>query len=73
MIPSGHPSGDLQIYDAIAQPVPAHAFSHDDRQRGLRHRHRDAKLIKRTLEPRQMTPLVDDVSVPDFADLVDAV
>ena len=73
MIPSGHPSGDLQINDAIVQPVPAHAFAHDDRERGLRHRHGDAKLIKRTLEPCQMAPLVDDVSVPDFADLVDAV
>ncbi len=44
-----------------------------DRQRGGRHRRRDAQLREGAGQPLHMAPLIDDAAAPDLADLVDTV
>jgi len=53
--------------------VAAHDLVQDGRQRRLRHRHGDAQFRQRAPQPFQVAAFVDQPTLADLADLVDAV
>src|SRR5450759_1874780 len=63
----------LQITRGVAHAVAPHGFPQHDRERGRRHRTRNAQFIQREIEPRHMTALIDQAPSPHLAHLVDAV
>ena len=73
MVAARHAAGDLQIDDAVVDPVAGDGLAHDDRERRRRHRHGDAQFRERARQPLHVAALVDHAACPHLADLVDAV
>jgi hypothetical protein len=67
------PARHLQIHDPVAHPVARDRLSEHVAERAARHRHGDAQLLERALEPVHVAALVDEAPAPHLAHLVDAV
>ena len=64
---------DLQIDEAVADPVAGDDLAQDAPQRLLADRRGDAQRRQRRLQPREMARLVDQRAVAHQADFIDAV
>ena len=66
-------AGDLQIEDAVADPVAAQRRARGPSQRRVRHRPRNRQFAQRALKPREMRRFVDEAAAGDGPDLIDAI
>ena len=73
MVAPRHAARDLQIDDAVADAIAPDRLVQHGAERGKRHRHRDAKLAERALQPLHVAALVDEAPLAHLAHLVDAV
>ena len=73
MIATRHAQGNLQINDAVADPIARDHFveNHFDRTRG--HRHADLQFAKGALEAFKVPPLVNQPAAPHLANFINPV
>ena len=73
MVAPRHTAADLQINDAIADAIARNDLPQNNAEGSFGHRRPDLQFTQRALEPREVTALVDQPTLPHLADFVDGV
>ncbi len=73
MVARGDAAGHLQVDEAVLHPIAPHRFAQHQRQGLAAHRHGDAQLSERALQPGVMALRVGELAAEHRPDLVDPV
>jgi hypothetical protein len=73
MIATRHAPGNLQINDAVADPIARDHFLEDHSERARGYRHADLQFAKGALESFKVAPLVNQPTAPHLANFINPV
>ena len=73
VVTSRYAARNLQIHEAVSDPIAGDDLAQDAPQRRLANRRGDPQGLERRLEPREMPGLVNQRPVAHLADFIDAV